>query len=442
MSKNIEDILRMIDENKVKYIRLWFTDILGQLKGMSITRSEIEHVLEEGQGFDGSSVEGFVRIEESDLVAMPDLKTFRILPWSVNDEKVGLFICDVSNPNGTPFAGDPRYVLRKTLSKIADKGWTFYCGPEIEYFYFAGKDNPTPLDQGGYFDYSTVSVGTKMRKTAASALEAMGIPVECTHHEVAPSQHEIDLRYQEALVMADFVMFYRLAIKELAFREGYYATFMPKPVFGENGSGMHIHQSIFENERNIFFDPKETKYYLSKEAKHYIGGIFNHIKEICLVLSQWVNSYKRLVPGYEAPVYISWGTRNRSALVRIPEYKPGKEKATRVELRSPDPACNPYLVFALMLAAGLKGIEKGIEPPSPIEKDIFKLSDSERKKMGIDCLPGTLEEAIREFERSELAKEVLGEHIFDSLIANKKEEWDKYRTHVSQYEIDRYLPFL
>jgi glutamine synthetase len=442
MTKSKEEILKLIDENKVKYIRLWFTDILGQLKGMSITRSEIEHVLEEGQGFDGSSVEGFVRIEESDLVAMPDLKTFRILPWSINDEKVALVICDVLNPDGTPFVGDPRYVLRKTLSRIAEKGWTFYCGPEIEYFYFAGKDNPTPLDQGGYFDYSTVSVGTKMRKTAATALEAMGIPVECTHHEVAPSQHEIDLRYQEALVMADFVMFYRLTIKELAFREGYHATFMPKPLFGENGSGMHTHQSIFENNRNTFFDPKEEKYHLSKEAKHYIGGVFRHVKEICLVLSQWVNSYKRLVPGYEAPAYISWGTRNRSALIRIPEYKPGKEKATRIELRSPDPACNPYLAFALMLAAGLKGIEEKIEPPAPVEKDIFRLSDSERKKLSIDCLPGSLEEAIGEFEKSKLAKEVLGEHVFYSLIANKKEEWDNYRIHVSQYEIDKYLPWL
>ncbi|HEX9916633.1 MAG TPA: glutamine synthetase family protein [candidate division Zixibacteria bacterium] len=442
MTKSKEEILKLIDENKVKYIRLWFTDILGQLKGMSITRSEIEHVLEEGQGFDGSSVEGFVRIEESDLVAMPDLKTFRILPWSINDEKVGLVICDVLNPDGTPFVGDPRYVLRKTLDKIAKKGWTFYCGPEIEYFYFAGKDNPTPLDQGGYFDYSTVSVGTRMRKTAASALETMGIPVECTHHEVAPSQHEIDLRYQEALVMADFVMFYRLTIKELAFREGYHATFMPKPMFGENGSGMHTHQSIFENNRNTFFDPKEEKYHLSKEAKHYIGGVFRHAKEICLVLSQWVNSYKRLVPGYEAPAYICWGTKNRSALIRIPEYKPGKEKATRIELRSPDPACNPYLAFALMLAAGLKGIEEKIEPPAPVEKDIFGLSDSERKKLNIDCLPGSLEEAIGEFEKSKLAKEVLGEHIFYSLIANKKEEWDNYRIHVSDYELEKYLPWL
>ncbi len=358
MPKTKDEVLALIDENDVKYIRLWFTDILGRLKGMSITRGEIEHVLDEGQGFDGSSIEGFVRIEESDLLAMPDLKTFRILPWSVNDHKVALFICDVLKPDGTPFVGDPRYALRRVLARAAEKGWTFYCGPEIEYFYFSGKDNPCPLDEGGYFDYSTVSPGTKLRKAAATALETMGIPVECTHHEVAPSQHEIDLRYQEALVMADMVMFYRLVVKELALRDGYYATFMPKPLFGENGSGMHIHQSIFENERNIFFDPQEKRYHLSKEARYYIGGIFRHVKEMCLILSQWVNSYKRLVPGYEAPAYICWGTRNRSALIRVPEYKPGKEKATRIELRSPDPACNPYLTFAVMLAAGLKGLEE------------------------------------------------------------------------------------
>jgi len=442
MPKTKDEVLALIDENKVKYVRLWFTDILGQLKGMSITRGEIEHVLDEGQGFDGSSVEGFVRIHESDLVAMPDVKTFRILPWSVNEEKVALLICDVLNPDGSPFVGDPRFVLRKVLAKAAERGWNFYCGPEIEYFYFNGKENPTPLDEGGYFDYSTVSPGTRMRKIAASALEAMGIQVECTHHEVAPSQHEIDLRYQEALVMADFVMFYRLTVKELALREGYYATFMPKPLFTENGSGMHTHQSLFENERNIFFDAKEEKYHLSKEARYYIGGLFRYIKEACLILSQWVNSYKRLVPGYEAPVYICWGTRNRSALVRIPEYKPGKEKATRVELRSPDPACNPYLAFALMLAAGLKGIEEKLEPPSPVEIDVFRLSENERKKLNIDCLPGSLEEAIREFEKSQLAKEILGEHIFESLLANKRVEWDQYRIHVSQYELDKYLPFL
>jgi glutamine synthetase len=442
MTKTKDEVLALIDENKVKYIRLWFTDILGQLKGMSITRSEIEHVMDEGQGFDGSSIEGFVRIEESDLLAMPDLKTFRILPWSVNDEKVALFICDVLKPDGNPFVGDPRFVLKRVLAKAAEKNWNFFCGPELEYFYFPGKDNVTPLDEGGYFDYSTVSVGTKMRKIAASALETMGIPVECTHHEVAPSQHEIDLRYQEALVMADMVMFYRLAVKELAQREGYYATFMPKPLFGENGSGMHVHQSLFDNDRNIFFDPQETKYHLSREAKHYIGGIFRYVKEMCLILSQWVNSYKRLVPGYEAPVYISWGTRNRSALVRIPEYKPGKEKSTRIEVRSPDPACNPYLAFAMMLAAGLKGIEEKTEPPPPVEKDIFRMTTQERGELNIDCLPGSLEEAIREFEKSRLAQETLGDHIFQSLVANKKVEWDRYRIHVGDYELKKYLPWL
>jgi glutamine synthetase len=442
MPKTKDEVLALIDENKVKYIRLWFTDILGRLKGMSITRGEIEHVLDEGQGFDGSSVEGFVRIEESDLLAMPDLKTFRILPWSVNDHKVALFICDVLNPDGTPFAGDPRYALRRVLDKAAKRGWTFYCGPEIEYFYFSGKDNPCPLDEGGYFDYSTVSAGTKLRKAAATALETMGIPVECTHHEVAPSQHEIDLRYQEALVMADMVMFYRLVVKELALRDGYYATFMPKPVFGENGSGMHVHQSLFENERNVFYDREETRYHLSEKAKHYIGGLFRHAKEICLVLSQWVNSYKRLVPGFEAPAYICWGTRNRSALVRVPEYKPGKEKATRIELRSPDPACNPYLAFAMMLGAGLKGIEGKIEAPAPVEADIFRLSEEERRGLEIDCLPGSLEEAVREFEKSQLARETLGEHIFHSLIANKKVEWDRYRIHVSDFELKNYLPWL
>jgi glutamine synthetase len=285
-------------------------------------------------------------------------------------------------------------------------------------------------------------VGTRMRKMAASALETMGIPVECTHHEVAPSQHEIDLHYQEALVMADMVMFYRLTVKELAEREGYYATFMPKPRFGENGSGMHVHQSLFENDRNIFFDPQEQRYHLSQQAKYYIGGLFTHVKEICLVLSQWVNSYKRLVPGYEAPAYICWGTRNRSALIRIPEYKPGKEKATRIEVRSPDPACNPYLAFAMMLAAGLKGIEQKIEPPPPVEKDIFKLSDNERKELNIDYLPGSLEEAVREFEKSQLARETLGDHIFNSLIANKKVEWDRYRISVSDFELENYLPWL
>ncbi|MGB2697761.1 MAG: glutamine synthetase family protein [Candidatus Zixiibacteriota bacterium] len=442
MTKTKDSVLKTIEENKVKYVRLWFTDILGQLKGMSITPREMETIFNEGQGFDGSSVEGFVRIEESDLVVWPDPRTFRILPWSVNEEKVAFMMCDITTPDGNPFVGDSRHILKKVLKKAQDKNWTFYCGPELEYFYFKDPNHPIPLDQGGYFDYSTVSPGTRMRKAAATALEAIEIPVECTHHEVAPSQHEIDLRYQEALIMADFVMYYRLVVKELALREGYYATFMPKPLFGQNGSGMHIHQSLFQGERNIFFDPDEKEYHLSPIAKYYIGGLVKYVKEICLVLSQWVNSYKRLVPGYEAPAYICWGTRNRSALIRIPEYKPRKEKATRVELRSPDPACNPYLAFALMLAAGLKGIDEKLEPPAPVEKDVYHSTPAERKKLNIDCLPGSLDEAICVFENSQLAREVLGEHVFSSLVANKKVEWDMYRIHVSDYELDKYLPRL
>ncbi|KPL02643.1 MAG: glutamine synthetase [candidate division Zixibacteria bacterium SM23_73_2] len=442
MAKTKEDVLRAIDQHKVKYIRLWFTDILGQLKGMSVTTRELENVLEEGQGFDGSSIEGFVRIEESDLVAWPDLKTFRILPWQVNDEKVAFMMCDITTPDKKPFVGDSRWVLKKVLAQAEKKGWTFFCGPEIEYFYFSSPTDPTPIDQGGYFDYSTVSPGTRMRKAAANALEALEIPVECTHHEVAPSQHEIDLRYQEALIMADFVMYYRLTVKELALREGYYATFMPKPLFGQNGSGMHTHQSIFNGSKNLFYDPQEKLYHLSDSARHYIGGIFKYVREICLGLSQWVNSYKRLVTGYEAPVYVCWGTKNRSALIRIPEYKPGKESATRVELRSADPACNPYLAFALMFAAGLKGIEEKLEPPPPVEKDIFRLTQQEKKELQIGCLPSSLEEAICEFEKSELVKETLGDHLFDSLVANKRVEWDLYRIHVSKYELDKYLPIL
>ncbi len=442
MTKTKETVLNAIEENKVRYVRLWFTDILGQLKGMSVTPREMETIFDEGQGFDGSSVEGFVRIEESDLVAWPDPRTFRILPWSVNEEKVAFMMCDITGPDGNPFVGDSRHILKKVLKKAQDKNWTFYCGPEIEYFYFKDPNHPVPLDEGGYFDYSTVSPGTRMRKAAATALEAIEIPVECTHHEVAPSQHEIDLRYQEALIMADFVMYYRLAVKELALREGYYATFMPKPLFGQNGSGMHTHQSLFQGEKNVFFDPDEKKYHLSPVAKHYIGGLVKYVKEICLVLSQWVNSYKRLVPGYEAPAYICWGTRNRSALIRIPEYKPGKEKATRVELRSPDPACNPYLAFALMLAAGLKGIDEKIEPLPPVEKDIFHSTPEERRKLNIDCLPGSLDEAICVFENSQLAREVLGDHVFTSLVANKKIEWDMYRIQVSDYELQKYLPRL
>ncbi len=441
MTKTKEQILQQIDEAGVKFIRLCFTDILGRLKGMAITRSEIEEVLETGQGFDGSSVEGFVRIEESDLMAVPDLRSFRIFPWLIGGEKVAMMFCDIETPHGQPYAGDPRHVLRRALAKLKEKRWTFYTGPEIEYFYFKNDKTPEALDHGGYFDYATVDIGTTLRKKTVNALEMIGIAVECSHHEVAPSQQEIDLKYQDALVMADFAQLYRFIVKEIAQNEGYYATFMPKPLLHENGSGMHTHMSIFENGRNLFFDP-DDQYKLSVLAKQFTAGILTHIREICLITNQWVNSYKRLVPGYEAPVYISWGRRNRSSLVRVPMYKVGKEKSTRIEVRSPDPAGNPYLAFAVLLAAGLKGIEMKYQLPDPVEQNIFDMTPREREQMAIPSLPGTLEEAISVTEKSSLVRDTLGDHVFEQLLANKRVEWDAYRIHVSQYEIDNFLPML
>ena len=441
MTKSREDVIRLIDESGVRYIRLCFTDILGKIKGMTITRPEIEQVLEEGQGFDGSSIQGFARIDESDLMAMPDPRTFRIIPWEVSGEKVAMLFCDIQNPDGTPYAGDPRQVLKRMVQKVADRGWTYYVGPEIEYFYFANDKETSVLDRSGYFDYGTMDVGARLRKKTVAALEMMGIAVECSHHEVAPSQHEIDLKYQDAIVMADFAQVYRFIVKEVAMENDCYATFMPKPMMGENGSGMHCHMSLFNGEKNLFFDPK-AEYNLSKMARQFTAGILTHVSEITLVLNQWVNSYKRLVEGYEAPAYISWGRRNRSSLVRVPAYREGKEKATRVELRSPDPGANPYLAYACMLAAGLKGIDEKYELRAPVEENIFGMTDAEKAKHDIHHLPNSLENAIRTAKRSDLMRETLGEHVFDNLIANKWIEWDDYRTHVSQFEIDKYLPWL
>jgi len=441
VTRTKEDILKLIDDAGVRYIRLCFTDILGKIKGMSITRSEIEQVLEEGQGFDGSSVEGFARIEESDLMAVPDPVTFRIIPWDIAGEKVAMMFCDITHPDGRPYEGDPRWILRKNLKRLKDKGWTFYVGPEIEYFYFRNNRETDTLDRDGYFDYGTVDIGSQLRKRSVNALEEIGIAVECSHHEVAPSQHEIDLKYQEALVMADFAQVYRFIIKEVAMENDLYATFMPKPIFGENGSGMHCHMSIFDGDKNLFYDAKDT-YHLSKMAQQFMAGILNHVKEFTLVNNQWVNSYKRLVPGYEAPVYIGWGRRNRSSMVRVPMYRIGKEKATRIELRSPDPAANPYLAFSCMLAAGLEGIDKGYKLPEPIEENIFHMSADEKAKLQIATLPNSLENAIREFENSVLVRKTLGDHVWEKLIENKKLEWDQYRMHVSQHEVDKYLSML
>ncbi|MHC4712881.1 MAG: glutamine synthetase family protein [Planctomycetota bacterium] len=440
--KNAEYVIKMATDLNVRFIRLWFTDVLGSLKSFAITLDELEGALAEGMGFDGSSVAGFARIEESDMVALPDPSTFQILPWRPHEKgAVARMICDVMKPDGTPFEGDPRFVLKRNLEKAAKHGYTFYVGPELEYFYFRDHKATEILDEGGYFDLTQLDAGSDLRRDTVLTLEQMGIPVEYSHHEVAPSQHEIDLRYADALTMADSAMTYRLIVKEVAGLHGVYATFMPKPIFGVNGSGMHTHQSLFKGERNAFYDPK-GEYNLSKAAKGYIAGTIAHAREICAVTNQWVNSYKRLVPGYEAPVYISWARRNRSAMIRVPEYKPGKEKATRVEFRAPDPACNPYLAFAVMLAAGLKGIEEGYECPPPVEEDIYEMSPERREEQGIKTLPGNLYEAILEVEQSEMVREALGDHIFEKFIANKIIEWDRYRTTVTEWELDKYLPIL
>ena len=437
-----EDVMKIVSDQNVKFIRLWFTDVLGTLKSFTITPSELEGALEEGSGFDGSSIEGFARIEESDMIAMPDPSTFAILPWCVSeDAHVARVFCDVLTPDGKPYDGDPRGALKRMLKIAADKGYEFLVGPELEYFYFEDSESLETLDAGGYFDLTPLDVASGLRSDTVSALEHLGIPVECSHHEVARSQHEIDLRYREALLMADASMTYRLVVKEIALQHGVYATFMPKPLFGENGSGMHTHQSLFRGDENAFFDENDA-YQLSADGKSYIAGLLRHAREICSLVAQWVNSYKRLVPGYEAPVYVSWARRNRSALVRVPMYKPGKAKATRAEFRCPDPACNPYLAFAVMLAAGLKGIEEGYELPDPIEEDIFDMTEAERQSRGITSLPGSLAEAIAETEKSELVREALGDHIFEKFIANKKIEWDEYRMHVSRFELQKYLPVL
>lgn len=434
-----QDAMKLVKENDVRFVRFWFCDIHGQLKSFAIHVNELEAAFDEGMGFDGSSIKGFARIDESDMIAIPDPKTFVILPWRPKEKAVARMFCDIYEPDGTPYKGDPRYALKRALERMREMGFThFYVGPELEYFYFKSDKAPEILDQGGYFDYP-VDAAEDLRRETILALEEMGIEVEYSHHEVAPSQHEIDLRYMDALDMADTVMTYRVTVKEIAKKYGVYATFMPKPIFGVNGSGMHTHQSLFKGETNAFFDAKD-KYNLSPVAKAYIAGLLTHIKEITLVLNQLVNSYKRLVPGYEAPVYICWARRNRSALIRVPMYKPGKEKATRIELRSPDPACNPYLAFAAMLTAGLKGIENGYNLPEPVEMDVYHLTPEERKRLNIEELPGSLIEAIEIAEKSTLLEEALGEHIFHQLIESKKVEWDDYRIRVQPYEIERYLP--
>jgi len=436
------EILKLAKEHKVKFVRLWFTDVLGFLKGFAITTDELEGALEEGMGFDGSSIEGFARIEESDMIARPDPDTFAIIPWRSGDEySVARMFCDIYEPSGKPFGGDPRYVLKRNLAKAKELGFTYNVGPELEYFYFNNAKSPEPLDQGGYFDLVPLDVAQDLRRDTILTMQSLGIKVEYSHHEVAPSQHEIDLRYTDALTMADNVMTYRLVVKEIARQHGVYATFMPKPIFGINGSGMHVHQSLFKGEKNAFFDLK-GKYHLSEAGMAYTAGLLKHAPEITAITSQWVNSYKRLIPGYEAPVYICWANMNRSALIRVPMYKPGKEKATRIEYRSPDPACNPYLAFSVMLASGLDGMKNKYKLPNPANDNIYHMSENERDNQGIKSLPEDLLEAIRITESSNLVKDCLGNKVFEYFIRNKKMEWDEYKAQVTQYEINKYLPIL
>lgn len=437
-----QEILKIAKKKKIGFIRLWFTDVLGFLKSFDIPIEELAGALKDGMGFDGSSIEGFSRIEESDMIVKPDLATFQIIPWIKEKESVARMFCDVLDPStGRPFSGDPRHVLKKNCEEAKKMGFTFYVGPELEYFYFRNKGGTEILDKGGYFDLTPMDIGQDLRRQTVLMLEKIGIEVEYWHHEVASSQHEIDLRYKDALSMADNVMTYRMAVKEVAMRNNLYATFMPKPVYGINGSGMHTHMSLFRGKKNAFFD-RNDKMHLSKTARYFIAGLLKHALEICSVCCQWVNSYKRLVPGYEAPVYVSWAQKNRSALVRVPTYKPGKEKATRIELRSPDPACNPYLAFSVMLAAGLEGIKKKYPLPKEVMNNIYEMSETERKKAGIESLPDDLFEAAKMTEKSALVRKALGDKVFEYFIRNKKDEWKEYRKQVTKYELDKYLAIL
>jgi glutamine synthetase len=434
----INKVIKLMKQKKIRDVQLWFTDILGFLKCVTITDGEVYEALTHGKGFDGSSITGFAEAEESDIIARADPDSFVILPWEGKEAPVGRMFCDILDPDGTPYPGDPRFALKRQLDKAKKMGFTFFVGPELEFFYFKRNGKPEVVDEGRYFDLIPNDLANSLRKRTTRMLESIGIQVEASHHEVAPSQHEIDLRYDEALKMADKVMTYKMVVKEIAQQSGVHATFMPKPLFGECGSGMHVHQSFFRGNTNLFFDKKD-KYGLSKIAKQFIAGQLKHAFEMSSVLGQWVNSYKRLVPGYEAPVYISWARRNRTALIRVPYYKPGHEKATRAELRCPDPACNPYLAFAVMLAAGLRGIEKKYELPDPIEPNIYKMEVAEKERRGLKSLPVDLFEALKATEKSELVKEALGPHIFPRFIKNKEKEWDDFRVQVTSHELERYL---
>ena len=441
-------VLKRINDEGVEHVLFWFTDLEGHLKSFAITPAEMQEALNDGMGFDGSSITGFNAIEESDMVAIPDPASFQLLPRPVDEHgqaigaKVARMICDVVTPDGNPYEGDPRYALRRALERMQGMGFdAFNVGPELEYFVFEDDRGTDTIDEGGYFAMTAQDAATEMRNDTIAALESVGIPIEYHHHEVGPSQHEIDMRYADALAMADHTITYRLIVKEVAAWHGYYATFMPKPLFGENGSGMHTHMSLFRRGRNQFFD-RGDEHHLSATAKSFIAGLLVHAREMSAVLAQWVNSYKRLVPGYEAPVYVAWSQRNRSALIRIPLYKPGSEQSTRAEIRCPDPACNPYLAFAALLQAGLEGIEKGYALPDPMETNLYRLTPEQRRERGIISLPESLGEAIDELGASDLMRRTLGDRIFPRYVELKRKEWDEYRVQVTEWEKEKYLAAL
>lgn len=441
-----EEALSRIDKAQARSIRLLFVDPMGRLKGQIVTRRELDVVFERGQGFDGSSIEGFVRIHESDKILKPVLSSLRVLPYYPDDTGTvtAIFFSEVWNPDGHRFEGDSRLILEETLERAAKMGFDhFYCGPEVEFFYFRDDNGavPIPLDQESYFSFTMTHEGDAARQEAVNAFEAMGIAVEGHHHEVAPSQHEIDLRYLDAIEMADCIMLYRMVVKDLAAKRKLWACFMPKPLFGKNGSGMHVHQSLFTGDKNAFFD-KNDEHHLSAIARHYLGGIFKYLGEYQLLLCQWINSYRRLIPGYEAPVYFTWGRRNRSALVRVPQYQVGHEKATRLELRCPDPGCNPYLAFAAMLDMGLQGLDNKLEPPKPVEEDVYHMTPEEREKRGILSLHGSLSEALGAFRASGRVRNLLGPHLTDRLIESKEDELRRFNERVHPWELEEYAPYL
>ena len=429
-------VVRTAQENDVKFIRLWFTDILGHLKGFAITVEDLEDAIEQGVGFDGAAIEGFARIDESDMRAFPDPTTFTLLPWRPRQNAVARMFCDIRTPQGEPFIGDPRYALKRNLEKLASNGYTYYVGPELEFFYLKDSQTPEPLDQQGYYDQVSSYPAADLRRDTVLNLADMGIPVKYSHHEGAHSQHEIDLKYSDALRMADNLQTYKWLVKEIARRNGIHATFMPKPLSGQNGSGMHVHLSIFNDETsNAFYDATDP-HHLSKTARHFLAGVLANARGMCLITNQWYNSYKRLVPGYEAPVYIAWAERNRSALVRIPMYKPGNEVATRIELRFPDAACNPYLAFAVMLSSGLQGLEDELPLADPVTDDLYKYTSVQREQQGIDSLPHDLYDAVQAVASSEVVRATLGDHVLDKLLETKLAEYDGYRLHVSHREFD------